>query len=76
MACISAITRVRVRTTPLTCGSHASVAIRMRIGRRPSNSVRTLSRTLRMDGLRGGGPSVWRRVQKAPIKASRVGKYR
>jgi hypothetical protein len=34
MSCSSVTTRVRVRTTPFTCGSQASVAIRMRIGRR------------------------------------------
>src|ERR1700759_1035412 len=44
MAFSSATTRVRVRTTPLTCGSQASVAIRMRIGRLASCGALIASR--------------------------------
>jgi hypothetical protein len=79
MACSSLTTRVRVRTTPLTWGSQASVATRIRIGRRASRGAVIASRSRRSDLWALGGSlrskaSDCIQAQKAPSSASLVGK--
>ncbi len=79
MAFSSATTRVRVRTTPLTCGSQASVATRMRSGRWVSRVAVIASRmrgSERADLARSGGATAWVciQAQKAPSNDSLVGK--
>ena len=80
MALSSATTRVRVRTTPLTCGSQASVASRMRIGRPASCGALIASRMRGSErgglGAGSGGATAWLciQAQKAPSSASLVGK--